>query len=152
MLSPFCFLFILRKLRYNRDDAAMLMNLCLALLVSVILFAVGIYHVNNTLMCRAVGVLLHYFVLCSLLWVGCGALCLCRMLRTAVTPEEFNPVLRYYMTSWGEFFRCCLFLTKHCRCSASSQSSAISNYLITSVLSLHRYSPYNLWNYCCWKS
>ncbi|KAK3704832.1 hypothetical protein QZH41_016145, partial [Actinostola sp. cb2023] len=38
---------------------------------------------------------------CSLLWVGCGALCLCRLLRTAITPEEFNPVLRYYMISWG---------------------------------------------------
>ncbi|KAK3696887.1 hypothetical protein QZH41_013727, partial [Actinostola sp. cb2023] len=92
---------VFRKLRYNRDDAAMLMNLCLALLVPVILFVGGIHHVTNTLMCRAVGVLLHYFVLCSLLWVGCGALCLCRLLRTAITPEEFNPVLRYYMISWG---------------------------------------------------
>lgn len=91
-----------RKLRYNRDDAAMLMNLCLALLVAVVVFVAGIYHVTNALVCRAVGVLLHYFLLCSLLWIGCGGLCLCRLIRTAITPEEFNPVLRYYMISWGK--------------------------------------------------
>ncbi|XP_032240179.2 adhesion G protein-coupled receptor A3 [Nematostella vectensis] len=92
---------VFKQLRYNRDDAAMLMNECLALLVVVVIFVVGINRDTNPLMCRAIGVLLHYFLLCCLFWVGCGGLCLCRLVRTTLQPEEFNPVLRYYMISWG---------------------------------------------------
>lgn len=80
----------------------MLMNHCLALIVTIVVFATGINQVTNVLVCRSVGVLLHYFLLCSLLWIGCGGICLHRLIRTAIQPEEFNPVLRYYMASWGE--------------------------------------------------
>ena len=81
----------------------MLMNHCLALIVTIVVFVTGINHVTNVLVCRSVGVLLHYFLLCSLLWIGCGGICLHRLIRTAIEPEEFNPVLRYYMISWGRF-------------------------------------------------
>lgn len=89
----------------------MIMNHCLALIVAIVLFVTGINHVTNVLVCRAVGVLLHYFLLCSLLWIGCGAICLHRLIRTAIQPEEYNPVLRYYMISWGTFckFFFCVF-------------------------------------------
>lgn len=80
----------------------MLMNHCLALIVTIVVFVTGINQVTNVLVCRSVGVLLHYFLLCSLLWIGCGGICLHRLIRTAIQPEEFNPVLRYYMASWGE--------------------------------------------------
>lgn len=92
---------VLRELRFDRDDAAMLMNECLALLVTIVVFVSGINQVSNKLVCRSVGVLLHYFVLSSLLWIGCSGICLNRLIRTAIKPEEYNPVLRYYMTSWG---------------------------------------------------
>lgn len=92
----------------------MLMNECLALLTVVIVFVAGINNVANTLLCRAVGVLLHYFLLCALLWVGCGGICLHRLIRTSIVPEEYNPVLRYYMISWGKFIKTSLYeLTVH---------------------------------------
>ena len=81
----------------------MLMNQCLALIVTIVVFVTGINHVTNVLVCRSVGVLLHYFLLCTLLWVGCSGICLHRLIRTAIEPEEYNPVLRYYMMSWGRF-------------------------------------------------
>ena len=92
-----------RELRFDRDDAAMLMNQCLALLVTIVVFVTGINHVSNMLVCRSVGVLLHYFLLCTLLWIGCSGICLHRLIRTSIEPEEYNPVLRYYMMSWGTF-------------------------------------------------
>ena len=95
---------IFRELRFDRDDTAMLMNLCLSLLVAIVVFVTGVRHVSNKLVCRSVGVLLHYFVLCSLLWIGCSGICLNRLIRTAIKPEEYNPVLRYYMMSWGKSF------------------------------------------------
>lgn len=98
-----------RELRFDRDDAAMLMNQCLALLVTIVVFVTGINHVSNMLVCRSVGVLLHYFLLCTLLWIGCSGICLHRLIRTSIEPEEYNPVLRYYMISWGTF-NCCVLL------------------------------------------
>ncbi|PFX28381.1 putative G-protein coupled receptor 125 [Stylophora pistillata] len=92
---------LIRDLRYDRDDAAMLMNQCLALIVPIVVFVTGINHVTNVLVCRSVGIMLHYFLLSSLLWIGCSGVCLHRLIRTAVEPEEYNPVLRYYMISWG---------------------------------------------------
>lgn len=79
----------------------MLMNQCLALIVSIVVFVTGINHVTNVLVCRSVGIVLHYFLLSSLLWIGCSGVCLHRLIRTAIEPEEYNPVLRYYMMSWG---------------------------------------------------
>ena len=98
-LKPFVFFH--SDLRYDRDDAAMLMNQCLALIVSIVVFVTGINHVTNVLVCRSVGIVLHYFLLSSLLWIGCSGVCLHRLIRTAIEPEEYNPVLRYYMISWG---------------------------------------------------
>ena len=80
----------------------MLMNHCIALLVTIVVFVTGINHVSNPLLCRSIGVLLHYFSLSSLLWIGCTGVCLHRLIRTSIEPEEYNPVLRYYMVSWGK--------------------------------------------------
>ena len=79
----------------------MLMNHCLALLVTIVVFVTGVNHVSNPLLCRSIGVLLHYFSLSSFLWIGCTGVCLHRLIRTSFEPEEYNPVLRYYMVSWG---------------------------------------------------
>lgn len=99
----FCF----RELRYNRNDAATLMNLCLALIVAIILFVTGINRIDNLLLCKAFAVLLHYFLLCCLLWVGCGGACMTILVRKGLDKEEYNPVLKYYLIAWGEFAYVC---------------------------------------------
>ena len=91
-----------RELRYNRNDAATLMNLCLALTVAVIVFVVGITRTDNQLLCKSFAVLLHYFLLCGLLWLGCGGACLTSLLKKGSENEEYNPVLKYYLVAWGK--------------------------------------------------
>ena len=91
-----------RELRYNRNDAATLMNLCLALMVAIVLFVTGINRVENMLLCKAFSVLLHYFLLCCLLWVGCGGACMTVLVRKGPDKEEYNPVLKYYLIAWGK--------------------------------------------------
>eukprot|EP00794_Sanderia_malayensis_P005727 gene5727-6427_t len=90
-----------RELRYNRNDAATLMNLCLALTVAVIIFVVGITRTENKLLCKSFAVLLHYFLLCGLLWLGCGGACLTSFIKKGPDNEEYSPVLKYYLISWG---------------------------------------------------
>lgn len=86
----------------------MLMNVCLALLVVVLSFAFGIDQTESPIACRALGMSLHFFFFASLLWLGSYVVCLTRRLlprNKDPTEEIFNPVLMYYMVSWGE---CCL--------------------------------------------
>jgi hypothetical protein len=83
------------------------MNACLALLVVVLSFAFGIDRTESSIMCRAMGMSLHFFFFASLLWLGSYVVCVTRRLmpRNKDTSEEvFNPILMYYMVSWG---KCC---------------------------------------------
>ena len=99
--------YISRNLRFNRDDSAMLMNVCLSLMVILITFAFGIDRTINYPACLAVGIFLHFFFLASLLWLGSYVVCVSRSLKPPKETEEvFNPVLRYYMISWGRFGNC----------------------------------------------
>ena len=100
------FVFHPRELRYNRNDAATLMNLCLALVVVITVFATGVNRTHNTMLCQALAVLLHYFLLCALLWLGCGGACLTVLVKKGTPTEEYNPVLKYYLVGWGEYFEC----------------------------------------------
>lgn len=98
-------LFILsRTVRFNRDDIIMLMNACLALLVVVSSFAFGIDRTENWIVCRAIGMTLHFFFFASLLWLGSYVVCVTRRLMPRKDDEDavFNPVLMYYMVSWGK--------------------------------------------------
>ena len=94
-----------RKLRFNCDDVLVLMNACLSLLIVMTTFAFGIDRAETPTPCRVVGVLLHFFFLASLLWLGSYVVCVTRKLKqTKESDEEFKPVMRYYMVSWGEYF------------------------------------------------
>lgn len=101
-----------RDLRFNRDDIIMMMNACLSLLVVILSFAFGIDRTQNGFVCRVMGMFLHFFFFASLLWLGCYIMCVSRRLNPpAKDPGEevINPVLKYYIVSWGnvcrEFYR-----------------------------------------------
>ena len=94
---------VYRRLCFNRSDAAALMNLCLALILLEVLFAVGIHRVNNYLLCMSVSVTLHYFILSSMLWLGCGGVALIKLLLNKESwMEVHDPVFKYYLVGWGE--------------------------------------------------
>ena len=50
-----------------------LLNLALALLISLVIFLAGIERVENKDTCVAMAALLHYFVLVAVLWMGLEA-------------------------------------------------------------------------------
>ena len=84
----------------------MLMNACLALLVVVLSFAFGIDRTESSFVCKAMGISMHFFFFASLLWLGSYVVCVTRRLipRDKDASEEvLNPVLMYYMVSWGKY-------------------------------------------------
>ena len=54
--------FCVRKLRANRSDSVILMNLCIALVASEVVFGWGIHRTDDVLLCKGVAVALHYFL------------------------------------------------------------------------------------------
>lgn len=96
--------YFFRSLRFNREDIIMLMNACLALLVVVLSFAFGIDRTESSVVCRMMGIFLHFFFFASLLWLGSYVVCVTRRLMPPkeTNDEVFNPVLMYYMVSWGK--------------------------------------------------
>ena len=98
------FEFPFRVLRANRSDAATLMNLSLALIVSEVVFGCGMHRTDNVMLCKGVAITLHYFLLCALVWLGCGGIVLIRVLKKKNrTTREYDPVLKYYLVGWGTF-------------------------------------------------
>ena len=94
---------LFRKLRFNRSDAATLMNLCLALIVAEFVFACGMHRTDDQLLCKGVAMALHYFLLCALVWLGCGGVVLIRLLKKKSNScGEYDPVLKYYLVGWGK--------------------------------------------------
>ena len=88
---------------YNRADSVALINLCVALLVAEIIFAVGIHRVDDALLCTGVAAGLHYFILCALVWLGCGAVALLRLVKKKdrADVKAYDPVMKYYLMGWG---------------------------------------------------
>ena len=78
------------------------MNLCLALIVSELVFGFGINRTDDVMLCKGVAITLHYFLLCALVWLGCGGIVLIRVLKKKNrTTREYDPVLKYYLVGWG---------------------------------------------------
>lgn len=79
------------------------MNLCLALIVSEFIFACGMHRTDDELLCKGVAMALHYFLLCALVWLGCGGVVLIRLLnKKKSASREYDPVLKYYLVGWGK--------------------------------------------------
>lgn len=97
--------FYFRQLLYNRSDAATLMNLCLVILITEIIFACGIHRTDDALLCKGVAVALHYFLMCALVWLGCGGVVLLRLVKKKdrANVNEYDPVLKYYLVGWGMY-------------------------------------------------
>ncbi|XP_055888104.1 uncharacterized protein LOC106072137 isoform X3 [Biomphalaria glabrata] len=91
-----------RKLRRD-NPSKILINLCLALMASNLVYLVGMqdYTFSDMASCKAVAVLLHYFLLSSLMWMAVEAfymyLALVRVFKTYFT----NFILKCALVGWG---------------------------------------------------
>lgn len=75
-------------------------NLCLSLFIAEIVFIVGVAETNNPLLCSAVAVLLHYFFLCSFVWMLLEGFQLYVML-IEVFEVERSRIKWYYLFGYG---------------------------------------------------
>eukprot|EP00111_Clytia_hemisphaerica_P005066 TCONS_00014586-protein len=102
-LGIFIYFSYVRQVLYNRADSVALINLCIALLIAEIIFANGIHRVDDALLCTGVAAGLHYFILCALVWLGCGAVALLRLVKKKdrADVKSYDPVMKYYLMGWG---------------------------------------------------
>uniref|UniRef100_W5N3L2 Adhesion G protein-coupled receptor A3 n=1 Tax=Lepisosteus oculatus TaxID=7918 RepID=W5N3L2_LEPOC len=98
-----------RSVRISRKCWHMLVNLCFHILLTCVVFIGGINQMRNTSICQAVGIILHYSTLATLLWVGVMARNIYKQVtRKAKRCEDLDeppppprPMLRFYLIGGG---------------------------------------------------
>ncbi|KAL6456794.1 hypothetical protein MHYP_G00353380 [Metynnis hypsauchen] len=98
------------SVRISRKSWHTLLNTCFHIAMMTAVFAGGITLTSYPIVCQAVGIVLHYSSLSTLLWIGVSARVLYKeaLLRTprqpegeAVVPPTQRPMLRFYLIAGG---------------------------------------------------
>nr|KAG5699357.1 hypothetical protein BaRGS_008265 [Batillaria attramentaria] len=94
--------FMFKKLRRD-NPSKILINLCLALALSNFVFLVGMqdYAFNSLAGCKAVSVLLHFFLLSSLSWMAVEAFYMYLALVLVFKTYFTNFILKCSVVGWG---------------------------------------------------
>ncbi|XP_071115301.1 adhesion G-protein coupled receptor G6-like isoform X1 [Haliotis cracherodii] len=94
--------FMFRKLRRD-NPSKILVNLCIALAVTNLIFLVGMqdYTFKNTISCKAVAVMLHYFMLSALTWMAVEAFYMYLALVVVFKTYFTNFILKCCFIGWG---------------------------------------------------
>ncbi|XP_045735068.3 adhesion G protein-coupled receptor A1 isoform X1 [Mirounga angustirostris] len=103
------------SIRISRKGRHTLLNFCFHAALTFTVFAGGINRTKYPILCQAVGILLHYSTLATMLWIGVTA----RNIYKQVTkkappclsadhpPYPKQPLLRFYLISGGVPFIIC---------------------------------------------
>ncbi|CAB4022825.1 adhesion G- coupled receptor G4 isoform X2 [Paramuricea clavata] len=88
----------------NGVSGQILLNLCLALLFSLVIFLGGIEQVDDEGTCVTVAALLHYFVLVAVLWMGVEAFHMFVNIVLDTLPDELGRtfVFKCAAVAWGK--------------------------------------------------
>ncbi|KAJ8932526.1 hypothetical protein NQ318_009098, partial [Aromia moschata] len=89
-----------------------LVNTWIAIALLCFMYVFGIYQTEDMKVCQVVGMILHYFTLCSLLWMCVGVNCMYKRLskndviglQDDDLPSEQpvrKPILGLYLVGWG---------------------------------------------------
>uniref|UniRef100_A0A4W3I1E5 Adhesion G protein-coupled receptor A3 n=1 Tax=Callorhinchus milii TaxID=7868 RepID=A0A4W3I1E5_CALMI len=95
--------------RISRKSWHMLVNLCFHIFLTCAVFVGGINQTRNISVCQAVGIILHYSTLSTILWVGVTARNIFKQLtrkaKRCQDPDEPppppRPMLRFYLIGGG---------------------------------------------------
>ncbi|KAI1888516.1 hypothetical protein AGOR_G00185970 [Albula goreensis] len=98
-----------RSVRISRKCWHMLVNLCFHIFLTCTVFVGGITQTRHASVCQAVGIVLHYSTLATVLWVGVTARNIYKQVtRKAKRYEELDeppppprPMLRFYLIGGG---------------------------------------------------
>ncbi|KAM6186390.1 adhesion G protein-coupled receptor A1 [Rhynchocyon petersi] len=102
-------------IRISRKGRHTLLNFCFHAGLTFTVFAGGINRTKYPILCRAVGILLHYFTLATMLWIGVTARSIYKQVTrkapacsgTDQPSYPRQPLLRFYLISGGVPFIIC---------------------------------------------
>ncbi|XP_006880180.1 PREDICTED: probable G-protein coupled receptor 123 [Elephantulus edwardii] len=102
-------------IRISRKGRHTLLNFCFHAGLTFTVFAGGINRTAYPILCRAVGILLHYSTLATMLWIGVTARNIYKQVTrkappcasTDQPPSPRQPLLRFYLVSGGVPFIIC---------------------------------------------
>ncbi|XP_054640393.1 cadherin EGF LAG seven-pass G-type receptor 2 isoform X5 [Dunckerocampus dactyliophorus] len=92
------FLLCLRAMRSNKTS--IMNNGAIALLLSELVFILGINQADNPFLCTVIAILLHFFYLCTFSWLFLESLHAYRMI-SEVRDINYGPMRFYYLIGWG---------------------------------------------------
>ncbi|XP_044756189.1 adhesion G protein-coupled receptor A3 [Coccinella septempunctata] len=89
-----------------------LINVWMAIFFLCFMYIFGIYQTEDLRLCQIIGIFLHYFTLCSLLWICVAINCMYKRLSKNTTIELHDdelpsdqpvqkPILGLYLVGWG---------------------------------------------------
>nr|XP_023017192.1 adhesion G protein-coupled receptor A3-like [Leptinotarsa decemlineata] len=89
-----------------------LINMWIAISLLCFMYVFGIYQTEDVKICQMVGMILHYFTLCSLLWMCVGVNCMYKRLSKndiiSLQDDDLpsdrpiqKPILGLYLVGWG---------------------------------------------------
>ncbi|XP_074856532.1 adhesion G protein-coupled receptor A1 isoform X2 [Carettochelys insculpta] len=102
-------------IRISRKGWHMLLNFCFHTALTFAVFAGGINRVKYPVICQAVGIVLHYSTLSTMLWIGVTARNIYKQVTKKAQPCQNSdqpaypkqPLLRFYLISGGVPFIIC---------------------------------------------
>ena len=90
----------LRNLR-KTNQQPILMSLCVSLMLLLIVFIAGAGQTQNLIGCRIVAVLIHYFALSSVLWMGVEGYNMYMSFVQVMATYQSNFILKASAVAWG---------------------------------------------------
>ncbi|XP_064618167.1 adhesion G-protein coupled receptor G6-like isoform X2 [Liolophura sinensis] len=88
--------------KLRRDTPSkILLNLCLALACANVTFIIGIYALENPALCKAIAILMHYFLLSSMVWMSIEAFYMYLALVLVFRTYFRRFLLRTMLIGWG---------------------------------------------------
>ena len=95
---------LIRKLR-GRDAAKFHVQLCLALLGMLLVFVAGIDRTEVFEGCVTVSVLIHYFTLVAVMWMGAEALLMFQKLVIVFVQITTRYIIILSLVCWCKYYR-----------------------------------------------
>ncbi|VFV24294.1 probable g-protein coupled receptor [Lynx pardinus] len=94
-------------IRISRKGRHTLLNFCFHAALTFTVFAGGVNRTKYPILCQAVGILLHYSTLATMLWIGVTARNIYKQVTKKAPPCPRQPLLRFYLISGGVPFIIC---------------------------------------------
>lgn len=112
LIAIMTYLFCYNAIQMPKKAKHSVINIWIAISLLCFLYVFGIYQTENVKLCQSVGLMLHYFTLCSLLWMCVGVNYMYKRLTKndsiGLQDDELpsdqpvqKPILGLYLVGWG---------------------------------------------------